>query len=592
MQGKIHIKFAYSPSDNEAVKAATGARWSAAQGAWVCALTMNNCRALRSVFRERLHILAPLREWAWEQRKSEATMEDIRDLDIPADTLLHLQERTPELAKAIFGRPYQAAGTAFSITGRRVLLGDQPGLGKTYQALASIVESSARTILVVAPLTAKRSVWDAKIRELLPGYAVPYLTEGDRQKREKTIRQFFSGVQHSDVPAHILIINYEMLWVKKTKTGGMNAAYPELFNPYWDFIVMDESHHALSSTYNTMSNRITQTRLGAMRLRIQDNGYKLAMSGTPYRSRAKRAWGTLNWLEPNEFGSFWRWAGQHFDITQTQYAREVADNPKDEVAFRNSLRPYVLARTKAEVAPELPPIEHVDVLLDMDPAQKRAYTQMERLAEASLANGTRITANGILAELTRLRQFACSYAEIVQRDKPDRITMTPSLPSNKYEWITDFLRERDGFEGKVIIASQFTSLLKEFMKQLEHDGYNPIILTGETSEKERAVFQRRIQDPNDPAWIGLINTLAGGEAITLDRADDMIIIDPPWVDDVVQQLENRIHRISRIHNVTVYRLHSRGTIEERIVELTDQQRQDLLKVRPAGKKLISHILGH
>jgi SNF2 family DNA or RNA helicase len=118
-----------------------------------------------------------------------------------------------------------------------------------------------------------------------------------------------------------------------------------------------------------------------------------------------------------------------------------------------------------------------------------------------------------------------------------------------------------------------------------------LMLHGGTSDRARVEFQSKIQDPNDPAWIGFINTKAGGEAITLDQADDMILLDLPWTDDEIRQVEDRCHRISRIHNVTVYRLQSRDTVEQRIAELTDQQRRDLMALRPAGKKILTGILG-
>jgi SNF2 family DNA or RNA helicase len=134
-------------------------------------------------------------------------------------------------------------------------------------------------------------------------------------------------------------------------------------------------------------------------------------------------------------------------------------------------------------------------------------------------------------------------------------------------------------------------VLKLFRDAMVKEGYEPLMLTGETSDSARANFQKRIQDPYDPAWIGLLNMKAGGEAITLDQADDMIMLDLPWTDDEIRQVEDRLHRISRIHNVTVYRLQSRGTVEERIAMLTDQQRKDLMALRPAGKKLLAGILG-
>jgi hypothetical protein len=161
--------------------------------------------------------------------------------------------------------------------------------------------------------------------------------------------------------------------------------YPELFGQLWDYIVMDESHHALASRYNVQSPNITQLRLGACRLPHAAGGLKLAMSGTPYRSKAQKAWGTLNWLNPKEFSSFWGWADKHFKVTEGKYAREISPTPADAEKFADAMRPYLLARTKAEVAPELPPIEYagttpdgsddgpIGVWLDMEGEQAKAY---------------------------------------------------------------------------------------------------------------------------------------------------------------------------------------------------------------------------
>jgi SNF2 family DNA or RNA helicase len=220
----------------------------------------------------------------------------------------------------------------------------------------------------------------------------------------------------------------------------------------------------------------------------------------------------------------------------------------------------------------------------MEPKQAKAYADMKRVATAELRNGM-VTAVGVLATLTRLRQFACSYAQL---SGPRQVQAY--LPSNKYDWISNFLSEREGFDGKVIIASQFTGLLKLFEADLRKRGYDPLMLTGETSDRGRYDFQAKIQDPSDPHWIGLINTRAGGEAITLDQADDMILVDPPWIDDEVRQVEDRLHRISRIHQVTVYRLLSRGTIEQDIACLTDQQRADMMSLRPAGRKILQGVI--
>lgn len=639
---RIHVKFPYSPHDNETLKAVCSARYSKKDEAHTMALTWENCIGLREVFGPRLVILPALRDWALRERARRESLEILRDGDVTDDDLSVTRELAPDLFKAVSSRRYQMAGAAFAITGRNVLLGDQPGLGKTYQALAAMVQSEAHRILVIAPRTAVSSVWDSHIKRLTPTI-IPVVAQGTRRQRLSQIAEFnLRADGESGKYSYALVVNKEMIRVKRTwicdvplhaakGTDGVRSAltgkpvewskppgkkggcpdkdshdhktretpeYPELFASPWDYIVMDECHHALASRYNVQSHNITQIRLGACRLPVSGDGYRLGMSGTPYRSKAQKAWGTLNWLQPKTFSSFWNWAGKHFEVTDGRYAREISATPNDPEAFADAMRPYLLARTKQEVAPELPPITYagtspdgsldgpVGVWLEMDGPQAKAYESMRRLAEANVKDG-RVTATGVLAELTRMKQFACSWAEADAK----RNSIRPALPSNKFDWVLDFLREREGFGGKVIITSQFTSLLNLFDAELRREGFDPIMLTGATTDRGRSRFQEQIQDPDDPHWIGLLNMKAGGEAITLDQADDMIMLDLPWTDDEIRQVEDRLHRISRIHNVTVYRLQSRDTVEQRIAELTDQQRKDLMALRPTGRKVLAGILG-
>lgn len=512
----------------------------------------------------------------------------------------------------------------------------------TYEALGAIVESGARRVLISCPRTAVRTVWEAHIAELLvpDDAAQVYVAQGVRAERERIIEEFSSN--WGDYPRpRILIINHEMVRVKRmyrcmvtpdgafaretsfildgqpefkdapgtTKRSCHSEShkhrtmycpeYPQLFGEKWDLIMFDESHKVLASTSNKQSKNITQARLGAVRLPVSDIGRKIAVSATPNRSKATKAWGTLNWLRPDVFTSYWRWAGDYFKVTEGAYSREVGDKPRDVAKFRDDMRPYMIARVKADVAPELPPIEYAGtahpgaapglnnpgIWLEMLPEQAKAYRQMLELGSADLDGGT-LTAIGLLAEITRRKQFASSM--LYGNDNSDR--WLPCLPSNKVDWILQFLEEREGFDGKVVIASQFTQLLHMIRDVLSDYGYRSLILTGETSDKDRVRFVGRFQDPDDPVQIGLINSKAGGESITLDRADDMILVDEPWTDDEKRQLEDRTHRISRIHQVTVYQLRSLGTIEEKIALLTAEQRELIAQLRPDGKRLARELL--
>jgi SNF2 family DNA or RNA helicase len=472
-------------------------------------------------------------------------------------------------------RPYQIHGAAFIVKGKNVCLGDEPRLGKTYQALAAAVESGAESVLIACPRTAVRSVWYRKIKELIGEEA--FVAQGDHATRARIINQF-----HATPGPRFLIINKEMMrirrmyrcklreheadeWVKvKDKRnpvpeingvigwperaqrpnhkGGCykshphdSIEYPEfegLFRCALDMIILDESHHALATTKNVMSDGISQIRLGAMKLPLAPNGIKLASSGTPFRSSNLKAWGTLNWLRKDIFSSFWRFAEEHWGTTPTGYqgAKVIGKKLKDEDRFKDMMRPFYLARTKAEVAPHLKPIEYavtpppgqpngpVGVYLDMvtesgqPTRQGKAYKQMEEMGLAVLKGGRRLTANGVLAELTRLKQFSQSYGTW----RLD--TFYPDKPSCKLDWILDFLDEREALDGKIVIASQFTKMVKFYAKYIKAADWPVVTITGETTDQRRLDVQDLFMQKDGPR-VCIINMFAGGEAIDLSSAD-------------------------------------------------------------------------
>lgn len=610
-------------------KEIAGAKWSKSDKVWTYPLTMTTCHAFRKVFGDQLRVAAPLSNWARTAIARGARLDDLRsgDASVARESLTAVAERAPALFAAISDRPYQMNGAAWIAEGAQVLLGDQPGLGKTIQTLAAIVQANARLILVACPRTAMRTVW-ARETNRWAGHIMPFVVQGSRREREQTITSF--AVMPYDGPK-MLIINTEMIRAKRIEVcpehsdpslclAGPDGSqdhkhhyepeyeWPALFDFVWDAIVLDESHNLLASTANVGSKRITQGRYGAVQLRkrLAKDGLAIALSGTPFRSKLEKSWGTLNWLRPDVFSSFWRFAEVHFGVTDDGWGKkvgtEVAEGkfvaePLDLDAWDAELRPYYLARTKEVAAPDLPPIFYAGtpfdpdvpngenyVWLDMETKQARAYAQMQKMAMAQIDNGT-VTATGVLAEITRLRQFAGAYGRI-----DDELEFFPEPPSNKLDWLIEFMLERQGNGGKVVVASGFTKMVNLAAKMLEEWGFQVGTLTGATSDDERAELVRRFNDPDDPIQVAVINSRAGGEAITLDLADDMVFLDLPWTSDQAAQVEARIHRVSRIHNVTVYRLLSRGTVDEWMATLNEDQKRILISARPRALELVKELL--
>jgi SNF2 family DNA or RNA helicase len=348
--------------------------------------------------------------------------------------------------------------------------------------------------------------------------------------------------------------------------------YPQLFSRPWAAIVVDESQNALVRT----SGIETQVRTGMTLLRTQQDGLRIALSGTPFRSRPHLLWGTLNWLRPAAYTSMWSWAETYFFINEDAYGKSIGGiRPESEAELWKSLDGIMLRRIKSEVATDLPPKQYVGedhplgagVWLEMQPAQAKAYKQMLDTSVASLASGE-LGAVGILAEMTRLKQFAVAHGDM------EEDAFLPSLPSNKFDYLLQMLEERGFLDGnpmcKVVVASQFTKVLELFAKELTAKlGAEQIVsITGEITGARRKLT---LDSFNRPVGTGphlmFLNTKAGGVAITIDSADEMVVLDETWVPDEQQQLEDRIHRVSNPRPVWYHYLRSLGSIEEAIAEV-------------------------
>lgn len=575
---------------------------------WSFPLAMQTAVALRKEFGDALQLGPALTEWGWSERRRTEALEKMRagtDVDLP-----RVREKAPALWAALENRPFQITGAAMIVNARRFILGDEMRLGKTYQALAAMVESGAQRILIACPRTATRSVWMRKINELCPNY-MPFVAQGARAERLRVIKTF-NETPHG---RKVLIINKEMIrevrrwscedgpypdsasWCEKHqrmecrvrpgKKNGCNGPhehqtryhpeYEDLFTKTWDMIILDECHHALASEKNVQSDGITQIRLGAVHLPVAKDGFKLGLSGTPFRAKLTKSWGVLNWMDPQVFSSFWRYAEELFYVKSDGWGgSKVIGRLRSEEQLQDTLRPYYLARTKADVAPWALPIEHVEVLLPMEGKQQEAYDSMKEDARAVLDSG-KLDATGVLAELMRLKQFACSYGGMTAAG------FRPILPSNKFDWVMQFLEEMwDVPSRKVVIASQFTKLVNLYADEIRKAGMPCLTLSGESSDKQREHAQDEFL--NGSTRIIVINLFAGGEAIDLSSADDLILIDEPWTDDARQQVEKRIDNLAKRQQIYVHYIRSEGTIDQDIAEMDDEQRRALMAAKPGVLK--------
>jgi SNF2 family DNA or RNA helicase len=273
-------------------------------------------------------------------------------------------------------------------------------------------------------------------------------------------------------------------------------------------------------------------------------------------------------------------------------------------------------RLKSEVLTQLPPKQFVDVWCDMTPKQKKQYDDFAAKAEAEI-EGMKLNALGILAEYTRLKVFADAYCEeMVEKmvdcgmckgtgdvegvtcprclgsGKRKQQHPIPSNESGKLQYLLERLNENgidpDDPSGDscAVVASQFKLVADMVHAYLNAKGIYAEKITGDTSGKERARIQEQFQKGGvGSPRVVVMTTTAGGVAITLDRADTCHILDETWVPDDQEQLADRIHRASRMHQVTVYSYRCKDTIEEDIHALVQDKAQinrAILDIRRQG----------
>ena len=565
-----------------------GGRWSAKRRLWRYQLTMESCRSLRKSFGDRLVISPGLAAWAWEQRQAEEKLKALTESE--SATLLAVPDISPQLAEAMGNRTYQQVGARFIAEAGNVLIADQPGLGKTLEAIAGLMEAGLwrGPILVAAPLTSLHTVWQRELMRFTPDALVTVAVPMNRDNaaaREALIQKWadlLAADENWEYP-HVLVVNPEMLRPVKIgeetdpETQEVTPIYqdrfPLLVAQSWQAVILDESHRYLSGVRSATD--LTLVGKAMVGLIVREGGLKVALSGTPMRGKPKNLWGTLHWLRPDLYTSYWRWAERYLVIQENAYGKAVGDiRPGAEEDLYRSLDGIMLRRTKGEVVKELPPKQYIDMECEMPSMQQRQYNSMAQKAYAELGD-EQITAVGVLAIMTRLKQMATSTWAPTPSGKPEAY-MHPKT-SGKTAVIEQMLVER-GIAGpdregtdKIVIASQFTEVINSLEDYLTSIKVETLKITGEVSEAKRVIATQLFQGEGGPR-VMLMNTKAGGVSITLDAyCSELVIIDETWVPDDQEQLEDRIHRVSRIHQVTIYRLTTVGTIDERIREITDQK---------------------
>jgi superfamily II DNA or RNA helicase len=429
-------------------------------------------------------------------------------------------------------RPYQKTGLDWLQFLREYglggLLADDMGLGKTLQTLAHLLlekEEGRLTLpaLVIAPTSLVHN-WVAEAARFAPGLRTLQL-HGAERKRE------FERIPGSD-----LVV---------TSTALLARDIEDLARHEYHALVVDEAHH--------VKNPRTQA---AGALRLLRAGHRIALTGTPLENHLGELWAQFDWLTPGLLGD-----AANF----TRMYRNPIEKRGDEARrahLTTRIRPFLLRRSKDEVAPELPARTEIERLVELEGGQREIYDLVrasvhERVRRALAEQGLEGSQIIVLDALLKLRQVCCD-PRLVALERARKVQ-----ESAKLDLLMELLESMLPEGRRVLLFSQFTSMLRLIEEELHKRGIEYALLTGDTRDRARQV--ERFQGGEVPLF--LLSLRAGGTGLNLTAADTVIHYDPWWNPAVEAQATDRAHRIGQDKPVFVYRLLCAGTIEERMRSL-------------------------
>jgi len=476
-------------------------------------------------------------------------------------------------------RPYQKAGVAWLHFLRQNsfggILADEMGLGKTLETLAllqsnraggAIASDNAPSLpsLIICP-TSLVFNWVNEARKFTPALKVLPLEGTGRHGLFPEIR------------AHDLVVTSYALIRRDAER------YRDL---QFDTVVLDEAQH--------IKNRQTQNAQAVKAIRAW---HRLVLTGTPLENSVLDLWSIFDFLMPGYLGS----APDFRERYELPLARDKNPDVQDRLARR--LRPFILRRLKREVAKDLPEkLEQVS-FCELTDEQREVYQQVieasrREVMDAVGAQGLARSRMVVLNALLRLRQICCDLRLLKRKPtappspgdpsetEGGEPSSTRSSTSGKLELFSELLEEVLDGGHRVLVFSQFVSMLTLLRKKLTAEGIEFCYLAGDTANRAQVVerFQRNEQIP-----VFLISLKAGGVGLNLTGADTVIHFDPWWNPAVEQQATDRAHRIGQTKMVTSYKLITRNTVEEKILALQTRKR-GLIHATLGGEEQLSEAI--
>jgi SNF2 family DNA or RNA helicase len=450
-------------------------------------------------------------------------------------------------------RPYQQEGLGWLQFLRRFKLGgilaDDMGLGKTVQTIAHValeIENArlSKPVLIVAPVSALGN-WQHEFARFAPGLSVCTWHGAQRRKSRPKLNE--SQVIITAYP--LLLIDSEILLARE-----------------FGLVILDEAQ--------MIKNPGAKVAQMARALRAE---CRLCLSGTPVENHLGELWSLFDFLQPGLLGD-----ERHFQRHYRTPIERNGDRGRAE-ALSARLAPFLLRRTKDSVAKELPPKVEIVESITLDDRQRDFYDGVrlamhQRIQEVVRQQGLARSQITILDALLKLRQVCCDPRLVDVDDGESRYQRDnaadtgeckrDTVPSAKLEWLATVLPELVAEGRRILLFSQFTSMLRLIESLVSGLAIPYCLLTGQTTDRTAVV--ERFQSGEVPLF--LISLKAGGTALNLTAADTVIHYDPWWNPAVEAQATDRAHRIGQTKSVFVYKLIAEGTVEERMLQLQADKR--------------------
>ena len=405
------------------------------------------------------------------------------------------------------------------------LLADEMGLGKTLQTIALLTRFAqiGKPALIVVPTTLLRN-WESEIRRFAPSLQI-LLIHGDK----RAVAHGQSDQCHVIVTSYGILTNDRALFMKQE----------------YSLMVLDEA--------SMIRNPDTDAARSCYRISAD---MKMALTGTPVENSVRDLWSIFQFLQPGYLGE-----RLHFSELYEKNA-EIMGVARESLKLR--VMPFVLRRTKEEVAGDLPEKIEIDHWCDLSSRQKDLYqrVQDEGLAQLdllALANDSSMRMK-FFTLLLRLRQICCDTA-LISPEILDDSSVPLEQRSVKMSRLMELISGTLASSRKMLVFSQFATQLKLIELELNYRSIACLRLDGASRDRQKLVDQ--FQSPSGPS-IFLISLKAGGYGLNLTQASTVVHFDPWWNPAAERQASDRAHRIGQTNSVTVYKLLTRNTVEERV----------------------------